>query len=179
MKLFNLLFLVITLITLQKSTAKEVAFADSIYGKLFIDSHHACRLEGCRYNDAGVVFCEVYFDVDKFEEKCVPYGGQYERKCETKINKETIHYRIRIELSQSGKCNLSKSNKFKDTKLLYNYKGVDNYAQLFADCWNEVYEGRLPSNFYTNKDLVYHFTFKTTDNCTFKGYFSKIKAYKA
>jgi len=171
--------LIITLFTLQKSTAKEVAFADNIYGKLFIDSQYACRLEGCRYNDAGVVFCEVYFNVYRTQYVCQPLGA-YDKESHQYSYLDKEHYRISFDLlSVKGKYNLSKSNKFKDTRLLYNYKGVDNYAQLFADCWNEVYEGRLPSNFYTNKNLTYHFTFKTTNNCTFKGYFSKIKAYKA
>jgi len=178
MKLFNLLFLVITLITLQKSTAKEVAFADSIYGHLFIDPQHAYTLKSCRYNDAGKIFCEVYFDTIEIYEVCIRlYDGRDCRDDRRVVNK---HYRIRIDLlSVSGKCNLSKTNKFKDTKLLYTYNGKDNYGQLFANCPFEFYEIALPSSFNTYKNLRYYFSFKTSDNCTFKAYFNKINAYKA
>jgi len=57
MKLFNLLFIVIILVTLQKSTAKEVAFPDKINGngKILIDGQNKSTLKGCRYNDAGSI----------------------------------------------------------------------------------------------------------------------------
>jgi len=181
MKLFYLLFLVITLITLQKITAKEIGFADNIYGHLFIDSQHACTLKSCRYNDAGIVFCEVYFDVTDYKDNCYPYvdNNKYNQpvnKCDKIEYVTKEHYRIRIDLlSVSGKCNLSKTNKFKDTKLLYTYNGKDDYGQLFANCKKEVSKGYLPSSY---KNLRYYFSFKTSENCTFKGYFNKIKAYK-
>jgi len=179
MKLYNLLFLIITLITLQKITAREIGFANSIYGHLFIDSQHACTLKSCRYNDAGKVFCEVYFDYKDVYEDCfrVDYDGT-EVECKQHVDVIKNHYRIRIDLlSVSGNCNLSKTNKFKDTRLYYTYKGKNEPAQLFANVRNEVSRGYLPSSFNTNKNLKYYFTFKTSDNCTFKAYFNKIKAY--
>ena len=190
MKLFNLLFLVIILVTLQKSTAKEVAFPDSINGngKILIDGHNISKLKNCRYNDAGIVFCEVYFDYTETHKRCSfkpkyvgNYGGPPAIEQECKDVKEVVnsHYRIRIELSMSGKCNLSNESKFKEIKLTYNYKGKDNYAQLITECYDSMSKGYLPASFGTYKNLRYRFTFKTTKNCTFKGEFSKIKAYKA
>jgi len=79
----------------------------------------------------------------------------------------------------SRKCDLSKETKFKQVLLTYNYKGKDNYAQLIADRYDCISEGYLPDAFYTYRRLTYRFTFKTTKNCTFKGEFGLIKAYKA
>ena len=179
MKLSNLLFLVITLITLQKITAREIGFANSIYGHLFIDSQHACTLKSCRYNDAGKVFCEVYFKAIEYYHPCDFDPELPKFYCVMELSEEVQrHYRIRIDLlSVKGNCNLSKTNKFKDTRLYYTYKGKNEPAQLFANVRNEVSRGYLPSSFNTNKNLKYYFTFKTSDNCTFKAYFNKIKAY--
>jgi len=179
MKLFNLLFLVITLITLQKITAREIGFANSIYGHLFIDSQKVCTLKSCRYNDAGKVFCEVYFNAIHYFERC-PDDFEGIARCEGDSRVIQEHYRIRIDLlSVSGNCNLSKTNKFKDTRLYYTYNGKNEPAQLFANVRKEVSDGYLPSSFNTNKNLKYYFTFKTSENCTFKAYFNKINAYKA
>ena len=79
----------------------------------------------------------------------------------------------------SRKCDLSKETKFKQVLLTYNYKGKDNYAQLIADRYDYISKGYLPDAFYTYRRLTYRFTFKTTKNCTFKGEFGLIKAYKA
>jgi len=178
MKLYNLLFLIITLITLQKITAREIGFANSIYGHLFIDSQHACTLKSCRYNDAGKVYCEVYFNASEYYSNCSLDFDVPDPYCDYGYRKVQKHYRIRIDLlSVSGKCNLSKTNKFKDTRLYYTYKGKNEPAQLFANVRNEVSNGYLPSSFNTNKNLKYYFTFKTSENCTFKAYFNKINAY--
>jgi len=189
MKIYNLLFLVIVLVTLQKSTAKEVAFPNSINGngKILIDGKKKCTLKGCRYNDSGVVFCEVYFDHFYTERVCnhAIKNNAFDYKlnepnttCEDVRKVTHNHYRIYIDLSISGKCNLSNETKFKEIKLTYNYKGKDNYAQLIAEYSDYLRKGYLPDIIGTYKGLRYRFTFITTKNCTFKGEFSKIIAYK-
>jgi len=182
MKLFNLLFLAIILVTLQKSTAKEVAFPKNVNGngKILIDGHNLSKLKNCRYNDAGVVFCVAYFDYTVNKKECIDIPLQYPpykyELCNTYPKVINRHYKIRIDLSMSGKCNLSNESKFKEIKLTYNYKGKDNYAQLITEYYDYIKQGYLPASFGTFKGLRYRFTFKTTKNCTFKGEFSKIKA---